>query len=44
MGRLTPREGFPFSVEKGKVEWEENMCEGVMGEDKRLILDCKVNK
>jgi hypothetical protein len=30
---VTPRGGFPISKEKGKVEWGENLHEGVLGEE-----------
>lgn len=44
MGVMTPRRGFPFTKEKGKVEWEEGLCEGALGEEGTLILGYKVSK
>lgn len=36
--------GFPFPLEKGKVELEEDLCEVVLGEEEGLILGGKINK
>ena len=33
---------FPFSKEKEKVEWREDLHEGVLGGEKGLILSYKV--
>jgi hypothetical protein len=38
MVRRHPERGFPFSLEKGKVELGEDFCEGAVGEEKGLIL------
>ena len=35
---------FPFSKEKGKEEWREDLGEGLLGGEERLILKFKVNK
>jgi hypothetical protein len=42
IGGIIPRGGFLFSKEK--EEMEEDMHEGVLRGEGRLILGCKVNK
>jgi hypothetical protein len=42
IGGMIPRRGFLFSKKKERTG--EDLCEGLLGGEGKLILGCKVNK